>query len=71
MKIAIHGRNFKDEIKPFVQTMFDTLAEKNIELQISESYQEFLNEVGIIHTATSFYSTQADLFDAQFVLLER
>lgn len=68
MKIAIHGRNFKDEIKPFVQTMFDTLAEKNIELQISESYQEFLNEVGIIHTATSFYSTQADLFDAQFVL---
>ena len=68
MKIAIHGRNFKDEIKPFVQTMFDTLAEKNIELQVSESYQEFLNEVGIIHTATSFYSTQADLFDAQFVL---
>ena len=68
MKIAIHGRNFKDETKPFVQAMFDTLAEKNIELQISKSYQEFLSEIGITHSATSFYATQADLFDAKFVL---
>ncbi len=68
MKIAIHGRNFKDETKPFVQAMFDTLAEKNIELQISESYQEFLNEIGITHSATNFYSTKEDLFDANFVL---
>ena len=68
MKIAIHGRNFKDEIKPFVQAMFDTLAEKDIELQISESYQEFLNEIGITHSATSFYATKEDLFDAKFIL---
>ncbi|MDZ7898988.1 MAG: NAD kinase [Arcicella sp.] len=68
MKIAIHGRNFKDETKPFVQAMFDTLAEKNIDLQISASYQEFLNEIGITHTATSFYTSQNDLFDANFVL---
>lgn len=68
MKIAIHGRNFKDEIKPFVQAMFDTLAEKNIELQISTSYQGFLNEIGITHSVTNFYATQADLFEAKFVL---
>jgi NAD+ kinase len=68
MKIAIHGRNFKDETKPFVQAMFDTLAEKNIELQISASYQAFLSEIGITHSATSFYTSQKDLFDANFVL---
>ena len=68
MKIAIHGRNFKDETKPFVQAMFDTLAEKNIELQISTSYQEFLNEIGITHSVTNFYTTQADLFEAKFIL---
>ena len=68
MKIAIHGRNFKDETKPFVQTMFDTLAKKNIELQISESYQKILTDVGIIHSATTFYTNQDDLFDANFVL---
>ena len=68
MKIAIHGRNFKEETKPFVQLMFDTLAERGIEIQISDSYQQFLLEVGIKHHATKFYSSQATLFDADFVL---
>jgi NAD+ kinase len=68
MKIAIHGRNFKEETKPFVQLMFDTLAQKNIELQISESYRQFLSEVGIIHSSNSFYTDKANLFDANVVL---
>ena len=68
MKIAIHGRNFKDETKPFVQTMFDTLAKRDIELQISESYHQILQEVGITHSATSFYTNQKDLFDANYLL---
>ena len=68
MKIAIHGRNFKDETKPFVQTMFDTLAQKNVELQISNSYQQFLAEVGINHSSNNFFNNQSDLFQADFVL---
>ena len=68
MKIAIHGRSFKDETKPFVQTMFDTLAKRDIELQISESYHQILKEVGITHSATSFYTNQKDLFDANYLL---
>lgn len=67
MKIAIHGRNFKEETKPFVQSMFDTLAQKNIEIQISESYQQFLSEVGVTYTSSSFYSNQSNLFDADAV----
>jgi len=68
MKIAIHGRNFKDEIKPFVQQMFDFLAQKGVEIQISEVYQQFLTEIGVNHHATQFYSSQDDLFDANLVL---
>jgi NAD+ kinase len=68
MKIAIHGRNFKEEIRPFVQLMFDTLAEKGIEIQISDSYQQFLSQVGVRHHATQFYLSQATLFEADFVL---
>ncbi|MES2520313.1 MAG: NAD kinase [Bacteroidota bacterium] len=68
MKIAIHGRNFKDEIKPFVQSMFDTLAQNNVEIQISEPYHQFLAEVGVRHSATIFYNSQKDLFEADFLL---
>ncbi len=68
MKIAINGRNFKDEIKPFVQLMFDFLAQKGVEIQISEIYQQFLTEIGVNHHATQFYTSQEDLFDANIVL---
>jgi NAD+ kinase len=68
MKIAIHGRNFKEETKPFVQAMFDTLAQQNIELQISESYHKFLTEFGVTYSASSYYNDHKDLFDANFVL---
>lgn len=68
MKIAINGRNFKDEIKPYVQLMFDFLVQKGVEIQISEPYQQFLAEVGINHNANQFYTSQDDLFDASLVL---
>ncbi|MBB6003637.1 NAD kinase [Arcicella rosea] len=68
MKIAINGRNFKDEIKPFVQLMFDFLAQKGVEIQISEIYQQFLTEVGVNHHATQFYTSQENLFDANVIL---
>jgi NAD+ kinase len=68
MKIAIHGRNFKEEAKPFVQSMFDTLAEKDIEIQISHSYQQFLTDVGVICTANSHYTDNTNLFEADFML---
>ena len=67
MKIAIHGRNFNDSVKPFVQTMFDTLEAKGVSLQISESYHKFLQEKGIVYNLTSIYTSQKDLADAQFV----
>ncbi len=68
MKIAIHGRNFKDETKPFVQAMFDTLAAQNIELQISESYHKFLVDFGVNYSHSGYYNDHKNLFDANFVL---
>ncbi|WP_026994438.1 NAD kinase [Flectobacillus major] len=68
MKIAIHGRNFNEAIRPFVQDMFDSLAIRGAELQISQSYHQFLLDAGIRYTASSFYSTQSDLQNADLVL---
>jgi NAD+ kinase len=68
MKIAIHGRIFKEETKPYVQAMFDSFVHENVELQISESYWAVLSEAGIIHSATSFYTDKQNLFEADFVL---
>jgi NAD+ kinase len=68
MKIAIHGRIFKEETKPYVQAMFDSFVHENIELQISESYWGVLSEVGIKHSATSSYTDKNNIFEADFVL---
>lgn len=48
--------------------MFDFLAQKGVEIQISEIYQQFLTEIGVSHHATQFYTSQEDLFDANIVL---
>lgn len=67
MKIAIHGRNFKEETKPFIQEMFDELAARNVELQISETFNLFLNKVGIQKNVIPVYSHHKEIFDADFI----
>jgi NAD+ kinase len=68
MKIAIHGRTFKEDTKPYVQAMFDSFVHENTELQISESYWAVLAKAGITHSATSSYNDNHNLFDADFML---
>ncbi|TAE27528.1 MAG: NAD kinase [Cytophagales bacterium] len=68
MKIAIHGRNFSVQTKPYVQAMFDDLAERKADVQISHSYHEFLSFAGVAHTATATYRDPSELFDADFML---
>jgi NAD+ kinase len=43
MKISIHGRNFKEETKPFIQELFDELKARKVDIQISETFSTFLN----------------------------
>jgi NAD+ kinase len=67
-KIAIHGRNFSENVLPFVQGMFNDLAERNCEVIISETYQNFLSTTNIKHNVTQFYDTKKGIFEADFVL---
>ena len=66
MKIAIHGRTFQEAARPFVQSMFDTLAARGATVQLSEAYRQFLDSVGVTHNSQFTYQTTQDLFDADF-----
>jgi NAD+ kinase len=66
MKIAIHGRNFSEQTRPFVQSMFDTLAARGIEVQLSATYRQFLDEAGLTHNSHLTYSQPAEIFEADF-----
>ncbi len=68
MKIAIHGRNFSEAVKPFVQAMFDSLATRQASIQISETYHQFLSEMGVVHHAQTCYSSPSNLQEADLVL---
>ncbi|MGA0558938.1 NAD kinase [Larkinella sp. VNQ87] len=66
MKIAIHGRNVVELATPFIQSMFDELARRQIEVQLSEVYRSFLDSAGIAHHSTQTYTSHLDICDADF-----
>ncbi len=68
MKIAIHGRIFKDETQPYIQQLFDELADCGIEIQISEPFEVFLRKIGISKKENAIYSSRSQIFDADFIL---
>lgn len=67
MKIAIHGRNFKEQTKPFIQDMFDELATRGVEIQVSEIFNAVLNESGVERGQSLTYRNPRQLFDANFI----
>jgi NAD+ kinase len=66
MKIAIHGRNFSEQTRPFVQSMFDTLSARGIEVQLSAGYRQFLDEAGLVHNSQLVYDKPEAIFEADF-----
>lgn len=68
MKIAIHGRNFTEPIKPFIQGLFDFFAHKNIALQLSAGFAELLASSGVRPHTQNVYRNSSELFDANFVI---
>lgn len=67
MQIAIHGKSFAKEARPFVQTMFDTLAKKEAEIQISADFYKFLGEFGINPHTDRTYLQNTDTLKADFI----
>src|SRR4051812_34031140 len=68
MKIAIHGRNFNESARPFIESMFSELARREIDVQLSREFRIFLDQQGVEHKSTSVYEKPADLFDARLVV---
>ena len=68
MKIAIHGRTFNESARPFVESLFNELSRKGIQVQLSRSLRTFLDENQIAHHTTLVYERPADLYDANWVM---
>ena len=66
MKIAIHGRTFQEAARPFVQSMFDTLRAREAEVQLSDTYRQFLDSAGVSHHSERTYRNPQEIFEADF-----
>ncbi len=67
MKIAVHGRNFNPPAKPFVQAMFDDLAERQATVVLSKTYREFLDYAGVRHHSDTSYDAPDAPPDLDFI----
>lgn len=68
MKIAIHGKDFAQEGVPFIQELFDELANRGAEVLLSEKFSSFLSNTSIRRGSFSVYQAQVDLQGIDFVL---
>jgi NAD+ kinase len=68
MKIAIHGRNFKEDVKPHIEELFATLAQREAEVQVSDQFVSFLEKNGIRTGRLQRFSHYRHIFDADFVI---
>lgn len=68
MKIAIHGRNFNESARPFIENMFSELSRRKVEVQLSKPFRTFLDQNGITHFSEQIYENPEQLFDARLVV---
>ncbi|MDP5140208.1 MAG: NAD(+)/NADH kinase, partial [Spirosomaceae bacterium] len=68
MKIAVHGREFPAESTANVQQVFDELANHNIDVKISASFMQNLNDAGISTACQNTYQNHDDIDEADFML---
>lgn len=67
MKIAIHGRNFPETARPYIQSMFEELAKRQAEVIISLGYREFLDNAGVSHYSQQTYTIDEGVDNADFI----
>lgn len=69
MKIAIYGRDFNDSVLPFVQEVFDALAENNISILIYQRYHNFIKNKIKLPAIVDVFTNHQELIDQAHVLL--
>jgi NAD+ kinase len=67
MRIALHGRVFNDSIKAHIQSLFDELKSRQVEVSVSASYAAVLQESGIEFYQCPTFSNATDLKPCDFV----
>jgi len=69
MRIAIYGRDFSDNVLPFVQEVFNALAQQPVTILVYSKFHKFIKDkVKLPETLTTF-STHAELLVEVDVLL--
>ncbi len=69
MKIAIYGRDFNDSVLPFVQEVFDALAENKITILIYQRYHNFIKNKILLPTEVATFNSYQELVNQADVLL--
>jgi NAD+ kinase len=64
MKIAIHGRKFNVQAKPYIQQVFDELQRHQAEIQVSDSFCRILNQADVKFACKTQYDLPHEIFDA-------
>ncbi|HEV7382999.1 MAG TPA: NAD kinase [Dyadobacter sp.] len=68
MKIAIHGRNFNESARPFIENMFNELAKREIDVSLSPTFRTFLDQQEISHQTSLVYEKPEDLDGTKLVV---
>ncbi|MEJ5994289.1 NAD kinase [Pedobacter sp. Du54] len=69
MKIAIYGRDFNDSVLPFVQQVFDALAENKISILLYQRYYHFIKNKIKLSAEVGVFNNHHELVDEADVLL--
>lgn len=69
MKIAIYGRDFNDSVLPFVQEVFDALAQYPVQISVFLKFNNFIKHKLNIPQNIETFSTHAELVNHADVLL--
>lgn len=69
MKIAIYGRDFNDNVLPFVQEVFNALAANNIEIEVYQKFFDFVKEKVSVPANIGTFANHSELVSQADILL--
>lgn len=69
MRIAIYGRDFNDSVLPFVQEVFDALADNKIEILVYQKFDAFIQSKVTVPPNTGVFANHSDLVSKADILL--
>lgn len=67
MKIAVFGRQFKEDASPFIKEMFEELHLRGIEIAVHESFEQYLSKKKIKTYSKEFFTADQPFTSADFV----